>query len=82
MMSGLNDVGIVTPSTHKSTRIYRDVPKALRMEARAQGVWECFVNLPDANRTQRHQLADRPTPREELARQAAPRLLQSQRYRH
>ncbi|WP_333587092.1 methylmalonyl-CoA epimerase [Phenylobacterium sp.] len=52
MIGKLNHVGVATPSIEQSVRLYRDVLGATSItEKRAleeQGVWVCFVNLPNA----------------------------------
>ncbi len=52
MIGRLNHVGVATPSIEDSVRLYRDVLGATAItEKRAleeQGVWVCFVDLPNA----------------------------------
>jgi len=52
MIGKLNHVGVATPSIDDSVRLYRDVLGATSItEKRAleeQGVWVCFVNLPNS----------------------------------
>ena len=52
MIGKLNHVGVATPSIEDSVRLYRDVLRATSItEKRAleeQGVWVCFVNLPNS----------------------------------
>ena len=52
MIGKLNHVGVATPSIEDSVRLYRDVLGATSItEKRAleeQGVWVCFVNLPNS----------------------------------
>ena len=52
MIGKLNHVGVATPSIEQSVRLYRDVLGATSItEKRAleeQGVWVCFVNLPNS----------------------------------
>ena len=48
----LNHVGVATPSIDESIRLYRDVMGATRIHDRfampEQGVWVCFVDLPNS----------------------------------
>ena len=52
MIGKLNHVGVATPSIEQSLILYRDVLGATSFSERfalpAQGVWVCFVNLPNA----------------------------------
>jgi methylmalonyl-CoA/ethylmalonyl-CoA epimerase len=52
MIGKLNHVGVATPSIAESVKLYRDVLGVSDItERRAlpeQGVWVCFVNLPNA----------------------------------
>jgi len=52
MIGRLNHVGIATPSIEKSTAVYRDLLGATRIGERfalpEQGVWVCFVDLPNS----------------------------------
>ena len=52
MIGKLNHVGVATPSIDEALKLYRDVLGATSFtERRAlpeQGVWVCFVNLPNA----------------------------------
>jgi methylmalonyl-CoA/ethylmalonyl-CoA epimerase len=52
MIGKLNHVGVATPSIEESLKLYRDVLGATSFSERfalpAQGVWVCFVNLPNA----------------------------------
>ena len=52
MIGKLNHVGVATPSIEESWRLYRDVMGVSDItEKRAlpeQGVWVCFVNLPNS----------------------------------
>ncbi len=52
MIGKLNHVGVATPSIDEALKVYRDVLGATSFtERRAlpeQGVWVCFVNLPNA----------------------------------
>nr|WP_295663869.1 methylmalonyl-CoA epimerase [Polymorphobacter sp.] len=52
MIGRLNHVGIATPSIEKSVAVYRDLLGATRIGERfaipEQGVWVCFVDLPNA----------------------------------
>ena len=52
MIGRLNHVGVATPSSEESVRLYRDLFGATRItERRAlpeQGVWVSFVSLPNA----------------------------------
>ncbi len=51
MIGRLNHVGVATPSIDDSVRLYRDVLGATQIgekfEMPAQGVWVCFVDLPN-----------------------------------
>lgn len=48
----LNHVGVATPSIEDSVKLYRDVLGATRIHDRfampEQGVWVCFVDLPNS----------------------------------
>ena len=48
----LNHVGVATPSIDESVKLYRDVLGATRIHDRfampEQGVWVCFVDLPNS----------------------------------
>jgi methylmalonyl-CoA/ethylmalonyl-CoA epimerase len=52
MIGKLNHVGVATPSIEESLKLYRDVLGATSFSERfalpEQGVWVCFVNLPNA----------------------------------
>ncbi len=52
MIGKLNHVGIATPSIDESVTLYRDVLGCDSITERfalpEQGVWVCFVNLPNA----------------------------------
>ncbi|MDX5331280.1 MAG: methylmalonyl-CoA epimerase [Caulobacteraceae bacterium] len=52
MIGKLNHVGVATPSIDDAVKLYRDVLGATDItEKRAleeQGVWVCFVNLPNS----------------------------------
>jgi methylmalonyl-CoA/ethylmalonyl-CoA epimerase len=52
MIGKLNHVGVATPSIEESLRVYRDVLGATSFSEKfalpAQGVWVCFVNLPNS----------------------------------
>ena len=52
MIGRLNHVGVATPSIDDSVRLYRDVLGATRIHEKfalpAQGVWVCFVDLPNS----------------------------------
>jgi methylmalonyl-CoA/ethylmalonyl-CoA epimerase len=52
MIGKLNHVGVATPSIEQSLKLYRDVLGATSFSERfalpAQGVWVCFVNLPNS----------------------------------
>jgi methylmalonyl-CoA/ethylmalonyl-CoA epimerase len=52
MIGKLNHVGIATPSIEDSAKLYRDLFGATSITERKalpeQGVWVCFVNLPNA----------------------------------
>lgn len=52
MIGRLNHVGIATPSIDRTAAVYRDLLGATRIGERfalpAQGVWVCFVDLPNA----------------------------------
>ena len=48
----LNHVGVATPSIEESVKLYRDVLGATKIHDKfampEQGVWVCFVDLPNA----------------------------------
>lgn len=52
MIGRLNHVGIATPSIERTVAIYRDLLGATRIGERfalpEQGVWVCFVDLPNS----------------------------------
>ncbi len=52
MIGRLNHVGVATPSIEDSVRLYRDVLGATKIHDKfalpAQGVWVCFVDLPNS----------------------------------
>jgi methylmalonyl-CoA/ethylmalonyl-CoA epimerase len=52
MIGKLNHVGVATPSIEASVKLYRDVLGATsigeRFALEEQGVWVCFVNLPNS----------------------------------
>jgi methylmalonyl-CoA/ethylmalonyl-CoA epimerase len=52
MIGKLNHVGVATPSIEQSLNLYRDVLGATSFSEKfalpAQGVWVCFVNLPNS----------------------------------
>lgn len=52
MIGKLNHVGVATPSIEESLKVYRDLLGATSFSERfalpAQGVWVCFVNLPNS----------------------------------
>lgn len=52
MIGRLNHVGIATPSIEKSIAVYRDLLGATRIGEHfampEQGVWVCFVDLPNS----------------------------------
>ncbi|MFZ5670433.1 MAG: methylmalonyl-CoA epimerase [Pseudomonadota bacterium] len=52
MIGKLNHVGIATPSIDESVRLYRDLLGATSITDKwvmpEQGVWVCFVNLPNS----------------------------------
>ena len=52
MIGKLNHVGVATPSIERSVALYRDVLGATSITGKwampEQGVWVCFVNLPNA----------------------------------
>lgn len=52
MIGRLNHVGIATPSIERTAATYRDLLGAARINKRfalpEQGVWVCFVDLPNA----------------------------------
>ena len=51
MIGRLNHVGVATPSIENSIKLYRDVLGATKIhekfEMPDQGVWVCFVDLPN-----------------------------------
>jgi methylmalonyl-CoA/ethylmalonyl-CoA epimerase len=52
MIGKLNHVGVATPSIDDSVKLYRDVLRATSIGEKfampEQGVWVCFVNLPNS----------------------------------
>ena len=52
MIGRLNHVGVATPSIEASVALYRDLLGATRIHEKfalpAQGVWVCFVDLPNS----------------------------------
>ena len=52
MIGKLNHVGVATPSIDESVKLYRDVLGCTSITERKalpdQGVWVCFVNLPNS----------------------------------
>jgi methylmalonyl-CoA/ethylmalonyl-CoA epimerase len=52
MIGKLNHVGVATPSIDESARMYREVLGATSITDKwampEQGVWVCFVNLPNS----------------------------------
>lgn len=52
MIGRLNHVGVATPSIEASVALYRDMLGATRIQEKfalpAQGVWVCFVDLPNS----------------------------------
>lgn len=52
MIGKLNHVGVATPSIDESVKLYRDLLGAARIGERfampEQGVWVCFVDLPNS----------------------------------
>jgi methylmalonyl-CoA/ethylmalonyl-CoA epimerase len=52
MIGKLNHVGVATPSIEDSVRLYRDVLGVTdigeKFSLPEQGVWVCFVNLPNS----------------------------------
>jgi methylmalonyl-CoA/ethylmalonyl-CoA epimerase len=52
MIGKLNHVGVATPSIDDSVKLYRDVLGATSIGEKfampEQGVWVCFVNLPNS----------------------------------
>jgi methylmalonyl-CoA/ethylmalonyl-CoA epimerase len=52
MIGKLNHVGVATPSIEDSVKLYRDLLGATSIGEKfvmeEQGVWVCFVNLPNA----------------------------------
>lgn len=52
MIGKLNHVGVATPSIDESVKLYRDVLGATSITEKwampEQGVWVCFINLPNS----------------------------------
>ena len=52
MIGNLNHVGVATPSIDESVNLYRDILGATKIGEKfaleEQGVWVCFVDLPNA----------------------------------
>ena len=52
MIGKLNHVGVATPSIEKSVALYRDMLGATKIHDKfampEQGVWVCFVDLPNS----------------------------------
>jgi methylmalonyl-CoA/ethylmalonyl-CoA epimerase len=52
MIGNLNHVGVATPSIEESVKLYRDILGATSIGEKfvmeEQGVWVCFVNLPNS----------------------------------
>jgi methylmalonyl-CoA/ethylmalonyl-CoA epimerase len=52
MIGRLNHVGVATPSIDEAVKLYRDILGAERIHDKfalpEQGVWVCFVDLPNA----------------------------------
>ena len=52
MIGRLNHVGVATPSIEESVRLYRDILGAVKIHEKfalpEQGVWVCFVDLPNS----------------------------------
>jgi methylmalonyl-CoA/ethylmalonyl-CoA epimerase len=52
MIGRLNHVGVATPSIEESVKLYRDVLGATKIHDKfampEQGVWVCFVDLPNS----------------------------------
>ncbi|NEX94505.1 methylmalonyl-CoA epimerase [Caulobacter sp. 17J65-9] len=52
MIGRLNHVGVATPSIDESVKLYRDLLGATRIGEKfalpEQGVWVCFVDLPNS----------------------------------
>jgi len=52
MIGKLNHVGVATPSIEESVKLYRDMLGATKIGEKfaleAQGVWVCFVDLPNS----------------------------------
>lgn len=52
MIGRLNHVGVATPSIEDSVKLYRDILGATKIGERfalpEQGVWVCFVDLPNS----------------------------------
>lgn len=52
MIGKLNHVGVATPSIEDSVKLYRDVLGATKIHDKfampEQGVWVCFVDLPNS----------------------------------
>ena len=51
MIGRLNHVGVATPSIEESVKLYRDILGATKIHDKfampEQGVWVCFVDLPN-----------------------------------
>ena len=52
MIGKLNHIGVATPSIDESVKLYRDILGATSIGEKfampEQGVWVCFVNLPNS----------------------------------
>lgn len=52
MIGRLNHIGVATPSIDESVKLYRDMLGAVSITEKwampEQGVWVCFVNLPNS----------------------------------
>jgi methylmalonyl-CoA/ethylmalonyl-CoA epimerase len=52
MIGRLNHIGVATPSIEESVKLYRDVLGATKIGEKfpmeQQGVWVCFVDLPNS----------------------------------
>ncbi|MBT7642505.1 MAG: methylmalonyl-CoA epimerase, partial [Rhodobiaceae bacterium] len=52
MIRRLNHVGVATPSIDEAVKLYRDVLGATKIgekfKMEEQGVWVCFVDLPNS----------------------------------
>ena len=52
MIGNLNHVGVATPSIDESVKLYRDILGANKIGEKfameEQGVWVCFVDMPNA----------------------------------